>query len=54
MDKDVEARGGYKAIDILAKQIEEYIKSFTINGKYSGEWDYIIRHQKLLNYLKTD
>ena len=49
---DIETRVGYRTISVLKKEIEKYIKAFTVDDKYEGELGYLIMYQKCVDLLK--
>ena len=49
-----ETRVGCVTIDILSKELEGYIKAFTVNSKYTGNPEYIRIYLEFREYLKTE
>lgn len=48
----VEVRVGYVTVDFLVGLTEEYIRSKTLDGRYVGDVQYLIKYQELKEYLK--
>jgi hypothetical protein len=51
MNDSMETRVGFLSMDTLRREIEEYITTFTVNGKYCGKLDYLTKHKIIVEYL---
>ena len=47
-----EYRVGYATIDILAKETKDYIMAHTVDHKYVGKLDYLVKAQEMNTYLR--
>jgi len=51
--KELEKKVGYATTSILEDFVEEYIKENTFDGKFKGDWYYIIVYDQLKKYNAT-
>jgi len=47
----IDTRVGFMAVSVLKVICEDYIKAYTINGKYTGRLDVLNNYNNILKYL---
>ena len=46
----IDDRVGYATTGVILNHIEDYIKAYTINGKYIGKPEYLTKYEQMLKY----
>jgi len=49
---NLETRVGYKTLNIINDALRDYIAAHTIDGRYEGRLDYLLKADKLNQYLR--
>ena len=53
MTEEMDSRVGFMTVEILRDFLLDYIKAYTVDGKYAGDLDYLILYEKFDSYLKN-
>ena len=53
MTEKLDERVGYMTISVLMSILTEYVKSKIVNGKYTGDLNYLIFLGNFDNYLRN-
>lgn len=48
----LETRVGKATLNCVANELEEYIKTYTKNGRYEGKLHYLIKYVNVMEYMR--
>lgn len=54
MEENLETRVGFKALSIINDYLTNYIQLHTVNGKYVGSFEYLVKAQQVRRTLRGD